>query len=360
MIIKSIELNNFRNYEHIKIDLSEGINIIYGENAVGKTNILESAYMSGTTKSHKGSKDKECIKIGCEEAHIKTVVDKNNKEYTIDIHLKKNKTKGIAVNKIPLKKASDIFGILNIVVFSPEDLNIIKEGPSERRRFIDSELCQIDKIYLNDLKKYNKIIDQRNSLLKSMYEKKDNISTLDVWDEQLINYGKKIILRRYEFIDDIKKEVRNIHSKISGYKEEIDIDYEPDVLTDNYEKELKNSRDKDIRTGYTNIGPHKDDIKIIVNGIDIRKYGSQGQQRTCALSLKLSEISLMERKTGEKPVLLMDDVLSELDRNRQEYLLDSMYENQTVITCTGIDEFINKRTSVNMVYEVKNGSIIRA
>ena len=193
MIIKSIELENFRNYDSLSINFDEHTTILFGDNAQGKTNILESAYMSGTTKSHKGSRDKEIIKFDKDESHIKTVVVKNNRDYQIDIHLKKNKSKGIAINRVPIKKAADLFGLINIIFFSPEDLNIIKNGPAERRKFMDAELCQIDKIYLSDLTNYNKALNQRNALLKEMIYKPDLKETLSIWDEQLINYGKKIM-----------------------------------------------------------------------------------------------------------------------------------------------------------------------
>ena len=201
MIIKSIELKNFRNYEDLNITFSNGTNILSGENAQGKTNILESAYVSGTTKSHKGSKDKEMIRFGEKEAHIRTFVIKNQKEFQIDIHLKMNRPKGIAVNRIPIKKAGELFGLLNIVFFSPEDLNIIKNGPSERRRFLDLELCQLDKIYLSDLANYNKILNQRNKLLKDLVSRPELRDTLPVWDLQLLQYGKRIIRRRSEFVE---------------------------------------------------------------------------------------------------------------------------------------------------------------
>ena len=191
MYIESVQLKNFRNYEFLEIPFDRGTNILYGDNAQGKTNILESAYMSGTTKSHKGSRDKEIIKFGKDESHIKTVVVKNNRDYQIDIHLKKNKSKGIAINRVPIKKAADLFGLINIIFFSPEDLNIIKNGPAERRKFMDAELCQIDKIYLSDLTNYNKALNQRNTLLKEMIYKPELKDTLAVWDEQLISYGKK-------------------------------------------------------------------------------------------------------------------------------------------------------------------------
>ena len=192
MIIKSIQLSNFRNYEKLDISFDSETNIIYGDNAQGKTNILEAAYLSGTTKSHKGSKDKEMIRFGEDEAHIRTIVEKNDKEYRIDMHLRKNGAKGVAINKMPIKKASELFGILNIVFFSPEDLNIIKNGPSERRRFMDLELCQLDQIYLTDLAGYNHIVNQRNRLLKDLYQNPSLRETLEIWDIQMLQYGKKI------------------------------------------------------------------------------------------------------------------------------------------------------------------------
>ena len=357
MIIKSIELENFRNYDSLNITFDENTTILFGDNAQGKTNILEAAYISGTTKSHKGSRDKEIIKFDKTESHIKTIISKNERDYQIDIHLRKNKSKGIAINRVPIKKATDLFGLINIILFSPEDLNIIKNGPSERRKFMDAELCQIDKIYLSDLSNYNKALNQRNALLKEIVYKPDLKETLSIWDEQLINYGKKIITRRQEFINDINIIVKDIHYKITGGKENIDVSYEPNIEDIFFLDELVKNKEKDMRFCQTSVGPHRDDIKITVDGIDIRKYGSQGQQCTCALSLKLSEIKLVENTINDKPILLLDDVLSELDKNRQSYLLDNLVDTQTIITCTGIDEFIKNRFSLNTVYNVKNGSI---
>ena len=221
MIIESIELSNFRNYENLQIHLDEGTNILYGDNAQGKTNILEAAYMSGTTKSHKGSRDKEMIRFGENESHIRTVVKKNEKEYQIDMHLRKNGAKGVAINKIPIKKASELFGILNIVFFSPEDLNIIKNGPAERRRFIDLELCQLDKLYLSDLSNYNKVLNQRNKLLKDISFHSDLIETLPMWDMQLLMYGRRIINKRRQFVNELNEIITKIHSNISGGRENL-------------------------------------------------------------------------------------------------------------------------------------------
>ena len=357
MIVKKLELQNYRNYSYLDIDFNSGINILYGDNAQGKTNILEALYMSGTSKSHKNAKDKETIKFGEEEAHIKTIVDKNSIEYKIDIHLKKHKLKGIAINGVPIKKATELFGVLNLIFFSTEDLNIIKDGPSERRRFIDMELCQLDKVYLYNLTNYNKTLDQRNKLLKDMIDKPSLKETLDSWDEQLIKYGTEIINRRKKFIDDLNEVIFLIHKKLSGNKEELTITYEPDVNEINYVNALKEARKKDERFLTTSVGPHRDDMAFLIKNVDLRKYGSQGQQRTAALSLKLSEIELVKSIIGDEPVLLLDDVLSELDKNRQNQLLNSLSKTQTIITCTGLDEFIKERISVDKVFQVIDGKV---
>lgn len=357
MIVKSVELSDFRNYGSLLLNFSDGINILYGDNAQGKTNILESIYLSGTTKSHRGSKDKEMIHFGKEEAHIRTVVEKQGKEYRIDMHIKKHKTKGIAINQIPIKKASDLFGVLNLIFFSPEDLNIIKEGPAQRRRFLDMELCQLDKIYLYNLSKYNKILNQRNKLLKDMFQNPELRSTLDIWDQQLITYGTKIIQRRRQFVEELNSIIFTIHKKLSGNREELFLSYEPDCSDAYYSQKLCETREKDERFGSTSVGPHRDDISFFIGNIDIRKFGSQGQQRTAALSLKLSEIELVKKIIGEEPVLLLDDVLSELDSNRQNQLLNSLSTTQTMITCTGLDEFIKNRLKLDKVFRVTDGVV---
>ena len=357
MNIRSIELKNFRNYENLEISFDEGTNILFGDNAQGKTNILEAAYMSGTTKSHKGSRDREMIRFGEEEAHLKTVVVRGGREYQIDMHLKKNRAKGIAIDKIPIKKVSELFGILNIVFFSPEDLNIIKNGPAERRRFLDSELCQLDRIYLADLTNYNKILAQRNKLLKDMIYRPSLSDTLPVWDMQLIETGKKIIRRRKQFVDELREIVSDIHYRISGGKEELFLKYEPNIDDIFFEDELSRAKEKDKKLCQTSVGPHRDDLLFSIGDVDIRKYGSQGQQRTSALSLKLAEIELVRKSISDTPVLLLDDVLSELDSSRQNYLLNNISDTQTIITCTGLDEFVRNRFTVNRVFEVIAGHV---
>ena len=357
MILKSIALNHFRNYSDMFLEFDKGTNILYGDNAQGKTNILEAVYVSGTTKSHKGSKDKELIQFGQEESHIRTVVERDGLDYQIDMHIKKHKPKGIAINKVPIKKASELFGILNIVFFSPEDLNIIKNGPSERRRFLDMELCQLDSIYLYHLTKYNKILNQRNKLLKDINFRPELADTLSVWDMQLIEYGKKIINSRNKFIERLNEIVPNIHKNISGNREELILHYEPNVKEDDMERELLKNQARDLKFGMTSIGPHRDDMSFNIQDVDIRRFGSQGQQRSCALSLKLSEIELVKQSIRETPVLILDDVLSELDSKRQNFLLNSIHDIQTVITCTGLDEFVKNRFEINKVFRVVNGTV---
>ena len=357
MFIESIELSDYRNYSHLHIDFHKGTNVLYGDNAQGKTNILEAVYVCSTTKSHRGSKDKEMIRFGADESHIKMMVRRDGIPYRIDMHLKKNKAKGVAVNGVPIKKASELFGILNMVFFSPEDLNIIKNGPAERRRFLDSELCQLDKIYLSDLTTYNKILNQRNKLLKDMVYRPDLKDTLPVWDMQLVETGRKIIRRRKQFVDELNEIVHDIHYRISGEKEDLLLQYEPSIEDIFFEDELSRVKERDMRQCMTSVGPHRDDLLFSIGEVDIRKFGSQGQQRTSALSLKLSEIELVKRSIHDTPVLLLDDVLSELDSNRQNYLLNSIHDTQTLITCTGLDEFVKNRFHINKIFKVVQGTV---
>lgn len=357
MYIESLELKNYRNYQNLQLDFDKGTNIFYGDNAQGKTNILESVYLCGTTKSHRGSKDKEIIRFGEEESHIRMMIRKDELSYKIDMHLRKNKAKGVAINGLPIKKARELFGIVNLVFFSPEDLNIIKNGPGERRRFMDLELCQLDQIYLTDLAGYNHIVNQRNRLLKDLYMNPSLKETLDIWDMQMLQYGTKIINKRKDFVRDLNQVIQDIHHNLTGGIEHLEVVYEPSTEAEDFENVLKKNRERDIRMKMTSAGPHRDDLSFVVNGIDIRKYGSQGQQRTAALSLKLSEIYLVKEKIKDTPILLLDDVLSELDSNRQTYLLDCIHDIQTLITCTGLDDFVSHQFHLNKVFKVVKGEV---
>lgn len=358
MIIESIELKNYRNYNEIHMNFDKGTNILYGDNAQGKTNILESIYVCSTTKSHRGSKDREMINFGEEESHIKMKIIRNDIPYRIDMHLKKNKPKGVAINGISIKKISELFGIVNVIFFSPEDLNLIKNGPSERRKFIDIELCQINKFYVHSLVSYNRLLMQRNKLLRELTIKPEYEDTLDVWDLQLVQYGNDIIRSRREFIEKLNTIIYDIHRTLSGNRETLRILYDPNTDPGQFQETLRKNRVNDIRQKTTLAGPHRDDIVFYIDEIDIRKFGSQGQQRTAALSLKLAEIELVKQLVKDYPILLLDDVLSELDGHRQNHLLGAINQIQTLITCTGLEDFVNNRFKIDKVFHVIEGTAV--
>lgn len=361
MQITFLELQNFRNIESLSAGFYPGCNIIYGENGQGKTNILESIYMCGFGKSHKNSKERDIIRNGFDESHIKAEFDSDLNSHRVDIHLRKNKPKGMALDRIPIRKFGDLYGNILIVMFSAEDLDIVKRTPSDRRRFMDMELCQIDPIYLDNLVHYNRILEQRRELFKKMDEENDIhefSSTLDLWDMQLCDYGTRIIRRRREFIEEINPIIFDLHYDITGGREKLHIVYEPASREDSFYEDILKNRERDRLYRQTHTGPHRDDLSFYDDKTDLKIYGSNGQQRSCAISLKLSEIHMIEQLKGEKPVLLLDDVLSELDRNRQTELIKSLKEIQTIITCTGMDEFIEDKLGEVHKMQVADGRIV--
>lgn len=359
MYIESIELRNYRNYDNLKVEFGRNTNILYGNNAQGKTNILESIYMAATTKSHRGSKDRDVIKIGEDESHIRLIIKKRDISHKIDMHLKKNKNKGVAIDGIAIRRAAELYGLLNVIFFSPEDLSIIKNGPAERRRFMDLELCQISRLYYQNLVSYNKVLNQRNNLLKQINFNRSLMDTIDVWNMQLVDYGSRIIKERKNFIDMMNDIIGDIHSRLTSGKEKLEIVYDSNVTVEEFEKNLQDKMDIDLRYASTQVGPHRDDISFLINGIDARKYGSQGQQRTVALSLKMAEIKLVKKIINDNPVLLLDDVMSELDTDRRNSLIEEIRDIQTIITCTGYDEFIKEQIIINNVYSVVEGTATR-
>lgn len=360
MHIRSLELNNFRNYEYLSIGLSEGINIFTGDNAQGKTNILESIYYCSIGKSHRTNRDKELIFWDKNEAYISLYVCKDRLDKKIQIKIFKEGKKGINVNSIKLRKISELFGVFNAVIFSPEDLKIIKDSPSYRRRFLDIELTKLNDRYYYNLVQYNKVLEERNAVLRS--RSYTNFDILDVYDIQLSKYGSSIIKYRLDYIEKLNNYGRIIHNDITNQKEDIEFKYITGVKDfENIEKNLlsiyKNNRKRDIDRGVSSSGPHKDDFSININGIDTRSYGSQGQQRTAILTIKFATINILKKYTGETPVLLLDDVLSELDTSRQRYILKSISGIQTIITCTGINE-IEKYIDGNFkIFNVKDGNV---
>ena len=358
MFVESLALMNFRNYESLDIQFSDKINILYGDNAQGKTNILEAIYMSATTRSHKKSKDKDIIRFGEEDSHIRVNIKKRDVGHRIDMHLRKAGNKGVAIDGIPIKKSTELFGLINIIIFSPEDLAVVKNGPGERRRFMDMEICQLSRIYYSNLSTYNKVLDQRNSTLKQIAYKSGMEDMLDVWDDQLAEVGSAIIKERANFISMLNDIIKDIHKGLTSESEEIELRYEPNVDIDEFKTSLYEKRNIDIKNATTMTGPHRDDFGIFINDSDVRVYGSQGQQRTAALALKLAEIELVKKIINDDPILLLDDVMSELDTRRRDALLNSIKDIQTIITCTGYYDFIRQRINVDKIYKISQGKIV--
>lgn len=357
MYVKKISLKNYRNIERLELELKNGVNIFYGSNAQGKTNLLESIYIGATGRSHRTHKDKELIKFDKEEAHIRLEIQNDKVSDRIDIHLKKESKKGIAINNIPINKLGELFGYLNVVIFSPEDLSLIKQGPQERRKFIDMELCQINNIYYYNLSQYYKVLKQRNTLLKKISKNPSLKETLFVWDNQLIDFGTKIIETRQVFIEKLNAISKKIHMEITSNKEELEIKYKPSVLASEFKEKLEKNIDKDILYMSTSYGPHKDDVLFFINGINARDFGSQGQQRTVSLSTKLAEINLIEDEKAILPVLLLDDVLSELDKDRQRFLIKNIKKLQVIITCTGVEDVLKNLDEECNIFKVLDGNI---
>jgi DNA replication and repair protein RecF len=351
MYIESVTLKNFRNYEDKTVDFKDGLNIVIGKNASGKTNLLESVYCSGIGKSPRTNKAREMIRWGSDNAYIKVILKKQYSRHIVEYFIDSADKKIIKIDSIPLVKQSEILGMLNIVFFSPDEMKLIKESPQERRRFSDISLSQQNKKYLFSLSKYNNILAQRNKLLKESRDIKALPEMLYGWDVQLAEYGAYIIAKRYEFVEKIQVFAKKIHSEITDEKEDLELEYESNVergetdkMKERFFQKLRANLEKDMNLLYTSFGSHRDDIAIKINGIDVRKYGSQGQQRTVALSLKLAEIYLFESEVGEKPVLLLDDVLSELDASRRQKLMELSSGLQTIITCTDFDMDLERNT----------------
>jgi DNA replication and repair protein RecF len=362
MYIKFLKLINFRNYKELSIELNKNLNIFIGDNAQGKTNILEGIYYCGIGKSFRTNKDKELINWNGKESYIKSYIVKHGLNKTIEIKIFKEGKKGVNINSIKINRLSDLMGIFNVVMFSPEDLKIVKESPSFRRKFLDMELCKISKKYYFNLVQYNKVLNERNTLLKKMTSKNDDILT--VYDIQLSKYGEVIIYLRNKYINELNKKGKIIHSDITSGMEKIEMKYITSIkdLNNIYKdllKNLKDHRQNDLDRRTTSCGPHRDDFSISINGIDVRNYGSQGQQRTSILTIKFASLEIIKDITGEYPVLLLDDVLSELDKNRQKYILNSIDKIQTFITCTGINDIKKYIKKEIQLFKVNNGSIIK-
>ncbi len=361
MYFEKLHIHDFRNYHEQDINFNKKINLILGDNAQGKTNLLEALYITSLGRSFRTSKDSELIRFGAELARISSILEKDGEKLSVEIAYYKNK-KGVKIDGVKIDRISELLKHVYTVIFSPEDLRIVKDEPEKRRRFIDREICQMKPLYFESLTRYKKTLAQRNSLLKEDFPDE---GLLDIWDKELAIYGAKIIIYRGKFIKRLSEISKKIHSDLTENREKIDIFYEANVeVTDEetsqrevLEASFYDARKKDIARRMTSRGPHRDDMGIKIDGIDVRKFGSQGQQRTAALSLKLAEIRLIEDETGEKPILLLDDVLSELDSRRQRQLISSFDDIQIFITAADLSEDIKSQLGDFSIFRVKNGSI---
>lgn len=353
MFITNIKLQNFRNYEKQEINLEENINIFYGENAQGKTNILEAIFISAMGKSFRAKKDCELIKFGQKESYIEIFFKKENLEKKIKVNI--NEKKQIILNGIKITKLSELLGNLNIVIFSPDDINVLKDGPPKRRKFLNMMISQLKPGYIYYFNLYKKTLEQRNNFLKQIKFEGKSEESLEIWDESLTNYAEKIYNYRLEYINKINKKIKKIHENITEKKENIEIEYISDFKNkENFYKLLKSQRRKDIEKGHTTKGVHRDDFNIYINNNLVNIYGSQGQHRTAILSLKLSELYIIKDEINEFPILLLDDFMSELDEKRIKNFLNNINDAQVIIT--GTEKILLEKNKIN-VYNVKQGIV---
>ena len=353
MWINKINLINFRNYENEIIELNKNLNVFFGENAQGKTNIIEGIFLCSMGKSFRAKKDSEMIQLGKENASIEIYYEKSDRCGKIKIELAKRKN--VYFNGIKLKKLSELLGNINVVIFTPDDIHILKGGPQNRRRFLDIMISQLKPNYMYNLNLYLKTIEQRNNYLRQIKDKNLNETLLDIWDEKLIEYAQKIFQYRKEFINKIQEKIIKIHKEITDNKEEIKIKYHSDCEDiEKFKQLLKERRSLDIFKGYTTKGIHRDDFDITINDKALGIYGSQGQHRTAILSLKMSELEIIYDEIGEYPILLLDDFMSELDEKRRTHLLEKIKNIQVIITCTDKIKLENKNI---LIYNVKDGKV---
>ena len=355
MWIKNIKIKNFRNYEKEEINLEKNINIFYGENAQGKTNIIEAIFLCSLGKSFRAKKDLEMIKLNEENSMVEIEYEKSDRDGKIKIELENKKN--IYLNGIKIKKLSELLGNLNIVIFTPDDINILKGGPQNRRRFLDIMISQLRPNYMHILNLYLKTIEQRNKYLRQIKEENKDEKLLEIWDEKLAEYATKICEYREEFLEKIIKKIKKIHNNITNGKEEIELEYITECKNkENYLKLLKERKKLDIIKGFTTKGIHRDDFMIYINKKEINVYGSQGQNRTAMLSLKLAELQVIYDEIGEYPILLLDDFMSELDKTRRKNFLENIEGTQVIITGT---EKLDIENLKYLEYNVSNGKVIK-
>lgn len=368
MYINHLQLKYYRNYLDLNLTLNNQINIFLGNNAQGKTNILESIYLLALAKSHRTSKEKELVHWDQSFSVIKGSIELTRGKLNLEVQLSA-KGKKVKINNLEKRKLSEYIGAINVVFFGPEDLELVKGSPQHRRKFLDMEISQISTSYIYNLYQYQKIVQQRNNLLKDFkVDKKNKLELLEIWDEQLVLHGTKVIIKRIQFLKDLQKWANDIHANITDELEDLKIKYNPSFgladsenesnISNLFRIQLQKNRNQEIQRGLTLFGPHRDDIEFYINNVNVQSFGSQGQQRTVALSVKLAEIELIYNEIGDYPILLLDDVLSELDQKRQTHLLEAIKDKvQTIITTTSIDGIDNNTIERASIFHVTNGIV---
>lgn len=363
MTVNSVKIKNFRNIADLSFTADNGVNVIYGENAQGKTNILESIWLFTGCKSFRGAKDNELIKFGEDFSKINLEFSDNLREKKSEIIIA-DKKKNASLNGVSLRSTAELIGSFYAVIFSPVHLSLIKDGPSARRKFLDTALCQLKPSYAEHLAGYKRALVQRNALLKDLHLNSELYDMLDTWDDQLARFSACVIKERLQYIDLLSDYSKNIYLGISENKEEFSVFYSKNISKDYSVKDiylseienLKNSRKEDIFSKTTTVGPHRDDLEILINNVSARSFGSQGQQRSCALALKLGESEIIKKVTGETPVALLDDVMSELDEKRQDYVLNHINDRQVFLTCCDPSQVL--RLCGGKSFLIKGGEII--
>lgn len=361
MYIKSLTVENFRNYKQERLEFSPETNIFYGNNAQGKTNILEACYLFSHGRSHRAKLDTELIRFGENLFWVRAEFADREREYTADIRINREGKKVVKINNVPITKLSELMSYLNVVMFEPDDLELIKGSPTARRRFVDEAISQLYPNYLVNLINYNKTLMQKNALLKSLKGSgKKSDESLGAWNEQLAHYGAVIEKYRVKFIKSLAEFSQKIHKEIAG--EEFLLSFLPNIPFEDEEeieaeflKKLSQVSEREIELGLSQYGIQRDDFKVTINGKEARIYGSQGQQRTCVLTLKLAQTEHIKSIKGEYPVLLLDDIMSELDINRRRYLIGKIKDKQVMITCTDIDDVGEGKKG--KIFKISNGTI---
>ena len=370
MIIKSINLKNFRNYSDEKIEFHNKINIITGNNAQGKTNLIEAINLLSLSKSFRTKRESEMIMEGKDYFSVKGSFEKEGRDYTVEIIQNKDNSqkRKLIINNYEKSKITDLLGGVYTIVFSPEDIGIIKGNPEGRRGFLDREIILLRPLYYSKLKKYRRLLKNRNLLLK---EENIDLNLLEVYDEALSEAGAEVLMERLAYIKILSEAGRDNGRRITNEKETLDLKYESNIYLGEEDEEsdikkiqtlmyeeLKKTREKDIKIGSTEKGPHRDDFSMLVNDKDLRVFGSQGQKRTAALSLKLAEEKLIKEETGEKAIILFDDVMSELDADRQKSIMENFEDNQIFITAAEINDKVISKLSEGMIFNIDNGQIL--